>query len=128
MIINGARAARSKLGNFVSITKDMFNSKLKEYKEKQANLEAQMAQYTSADESFYVNANILLHAIKKASQVFEGSEPATQRQILNFLLQNLKLDGKKLNFELKTPFDRVFEANKCSTMLRCQDSNLEPAP
>jgi len=27
------------------------------------------------------------------------------------------LDGKKLNFELKTPFDRVLQANKCSDML-----------
>ncbi|MCX6724307.1 MAG: recombinase family protein [Candidatus Staskawiczbacteria bacterium] len=101
-----------------SITKDMFNSKLKEYKEKQSGLEAQMALYTDADESFYMNANILLHAIKKASQVFEGSEPATQRQILNFLLQNLKLSGKKLSFTLKTPFDRVLEANRFVTGLR----------
>ena len=101
-----------------SITKEIFNSKLKEWKEKQAELEAKMVQYTNADESFYLNANILLHAVKKASQVFEGSEPATKRQILNFLLQNLKLDGKKLNFELKTPFDRVLQANSCSTMLR----------
>jgi hypothetical protein len=60
---------------------------------------------------------MLLHAVKKASQVFDGSEPATQRQILNFLLQNLKLEGKKLNFELKTPFDRVLEANRYSTLL-----------
>jgi len=101
-----------------SITKDMFNSKLKEYKEKQSEMEAQMTLYTNTDESFYLNANMLLHAVKKASQVFEGSEPATKRQILNFLLQNLKLDGKKLNFELKTPFDRVLEANRYSTVLR----------
>ncbi len=109
-----------------SITKDMFNNKLKEYKEKQSELEAQTALYTNADESFYLNANMLLHAVKKASQVFEGSEPATKRQILNFLLQNLKLTGKKLNFELKTPFDRVLQANNCSTLLRCLDSNQEP--
>ena len=95
----------------------MFNSKLKEYKEKQSELEAKMALYTNADESFYLNANMLLHVVKKASQVFEGSEPNTKRQILNFLLQNLTLEGKKLNFTLKTPFDRVLEANRCSTLL-----------
>ena len=102
----------------MGITNEMFNNKLKEYKEKQAELEIKMAQYTNADENFYINANLLLHAVKKASQVFESSEPATKRQILNFLLQNLNLDGKKLNFELKTPFDRVLEANRCSTVLR----------
>jgi len=46
----------------------MFNIKLKEYKEKQSDLEAQMALYTEADESFYLNANILLHAVKKAQR------------------------------------------------------------
>lgn len=101
-----------------SITKEMFNSKLKEYKEKQSEIEVRMAQYTNADESFYLNANMLLHAVKKASQIFEGSEPATKRQILNFLLQNLKLDGKKLDFELKIPFNRVLDANRCSNLLR----------
>jgi site-specific DNA recombinase len=101
-----------------SITKDMFNKKLKEYKEKQAGLEAQMAQYTNADENFYLNANMLLNLVKRACVVFENSEASVKRQILNFLLQNIKLDGKKLNFELKTPFDRVLEANSRSNMLR----------
>jgi len=100
------------------ITKDMFNKKLKEWKEKQTDLELQMSSYTIADESFYVNANILLQAVKKASQVFENSEPTTKRQILNFLLQNLKLDGKKLDFQLKTPFDGVLKANTSSNLLR----------
>jgi len=101
-----------------SITKDMFNSKLKEYKEKQSGLEAQMAQYTNADESFYLNVNMLLHVIKKASQVFEGSEPTTKRQILNFLLQNCKLDGKNLSFTLKAPFLGVLQSNSFVTKLR----------
>jgi len=70
-----------------------------------------MPQYTDADESFYLNISMLLHIVKKASQVFEGSEPATKRQILNFLLQNIVLDGKKLSFTLKTPFNRVLQAN-----------------
>ena len=95
----------------------MFNNKLKEYKEKQAEIEAKLAQFTNADESFYVNANILLHALKKASQVFEGSEPAPKRQILNFLLQNLTLDGKRLSFQLKTPFDTVLKANSSYSLL-----------
>ena len=101
-----------------SITKDMFNSKLKEYKEKQSGLEAQMAQYTNADESFYLNVNMLLHVVKKASQVFEGSEPTTKRQILNFLLQNCQLDGKKLSFTLKAPFLGVLQSNSFVTKLR----------
>lgn len=101
-----------------SITKEMFNKKLKEYKERQSEIEAQLAQYTHADKNFYLNASMLLHLVKRAVSVFDGSEPATQRQILNFLLQNCKLDGKKLSFELKTPFNRVFESATSDTKLR----------
>ena len=100
------------------ITNEIYNNKLKEYQEKLIDLETQMGQYTDADKDFYLNAKMLLFVLKKAAEVFDGSEPATKRQILNFTLQNIKLTGKKIDFELKTPFNRVLEANKCSSMLR----------
>jgi len=101
-----------------SITKDMFNKKLKEYKEKQVELEARMEQYTDADENFYLTANMMLNLAKKAYEIFQVSEVSEKRQLLNFLLQNLKLQGKNLVFELKTPFDTVLQASKCSNLLR----------
>ncbi len=101
-----------------SITNEIYNKKLKEYQEKLADLEIRMGQHTQADESFYMNAKTLLFILKKSCDVFKGSEPATKRQILNFLLQNITLDGKKLSFELKTPFNRVLEANTFITKLR----------
>jgi len=101
-----------------SITKDMFNKKLKEYKEKQVELEAKMQSYTDADENYYLTANMTLNLAKRAYEIFESSEISEKRQLLNFLLQNLKLEGKKLLFELKTPFDTVLQANKCSNLLR----------
>ena len=100
-----------------SITNEIYNKKIKEYKEKQAEIESQLAQYTKVDESFYLNVGMLLTLVKRAVTVFDGSEPNTKRQILNFLLQNCKLDGKKLSFELKTPFDRVFQATTSDAKL-----------
>jgi len=100
-----------------SITTDMFNDKLKELKEKQTELNEKMQLYTNADENFYLTANTVLNLAKRAKEIFVSSEVEEKRQLLNFLLQNLTLDGKKLNFELKTPFDTVLKANKCSTLL-----------
>jgi len=100
------------------ITKDMFDKKLKEYKEKQVELEAKMQNYTKADENYYLTANMVLNLAKKAYEIFQSSEVEEKRQLLNFLLQNLTLDGKKLNFELKTPFDTVLQSSKCSNLLR----------
>jgi len=56
-----------------------------------------------------------------------SSEVEEKRQLLNFLLQNLKLQGKNLVFELKTPFDTVLQVSKCSNLLCGQDSNLQPS-
>lgn len=100
------------------ITKDIYDKKIKEYKEKQADIDSHLAQYTKVDESFYLDAARLLELVKRASKVFVSSEPETKRQICNFLLQNCKLDGKKLDFELKTPFNWVLKANISSDWLR----------
>ena len=108
---------------FWRITKDMFNKKLKEYKEKQTETETEMARYTDADENFYLTANMTLNLAKRAYELFESSEIFEKRQLLNFLLQNLELRGKKLLFELKTPFDTVLQANKCSNWGGIGDSN-----
>jgi len=104
------------------ITNEIYNKKLKEYQEKLADLEIRMGQHTQADESFYMNAKTLLFILKKSCDVFKGSEPATKRQILNFLLQNIVLDGKKLSFTLKTPFNRVLEATTSDTKLPLLDA------
>jgi len=79
-----------------SITKDMFNKKLKEYKEKQAELNEEMQRYTNADENYYITANTVLNLAKKAHEIFQNSEVEEKRQLLNFLLQNLQLKGEKI--------------------------------
>jgi site-specific DNA recombinase len=104
------------LKNDESITNDMFSKKLKELKEKQIDIEERMKRHTEADEKFYLTANKVLSLSKRAYEVFESSEVEEKQQLLNFLLQNLKLKDKKLSFELKTPFDTVLQMNECSEM------------
>ncbi len=70
---------------------------------------------------------MVLNLAKKAYEIFQSSEIEEKRQLLNFLLQNLNLDGKKLQFELKPPFDTLLQASKCSEMLPGLDSNQRPA-
>ncbi len=106
------------------ITKEMFSEKLKEIKENQAAVLEKIQRHTNADEKFYLTANTLLSLARRAKELFVSSEVEEKRQLLNFLLQNFVLDGKNLKFELKTPFDRVLEANECSDMCPHEESNL----
>ena len=69
-----------------SITEEMFSNKLKEYKEKQAEIETKMQQYTEADKSFYITANTILSLAQRAYEIFQNSETQEKRQILNFVV------------------------------------------
>ena len=100
----------------------MFNEKLKTYKEKQTEIAEEIQRYTDADEAFYLTANVVLNLAKRAKEIFESSKIEEKRQLLNFLLSNLKLQGRKLQFELKTPFDTVLQASKCSNLLPLLDT------
>ena len=99
------------------ITKEAYDIKLKEYETKQAGINSKMSKYEKADKEYYITVSTILSLAQRAYEIFKSSEPMEKRQLLNFLLQNCQLQGKKLNFELKTPFNRVLEANKFATLL-----------
>jgi len=102
----------------------IYLKKLKEYKEKQAELEAKMQSYT--DEKFYLTANTVLKLAQKAYEIFQSSEAVEKRQLLNFLLQNLQLKDGKLMFTMKTPFDTVLQAPKYLDLSAMWARNLLP--
>ena len=66
----------------------MFNKKLKELKEKQADIREEMARYDQGDEKFYLIANTMFNLAKKALEIFNISEVNEKQRMLNFLLQN----------------------------------------
>ena len=93
------------------ITTDMYDQKLKEFKEKQYNILFKTKQFNNASNTYYITANTVLSLMQRAEKIFESSEPEEKRQLLNFLFLNLKLDGKNLIYKLKTPFEEVLSAN-----------------
>jgi hypothetical protein len=52
-----------------------------------------------------------------------SSEAEEKRQLLKLTLQNLKLEGKKVEFEFVKPFDKVFACATRQSWLPVQDSN-----
>lgn len=93
------------------ITANDYDQKLKVFKEEQYDIEFKMKQFDNANNSYYITANTVLSLAQRASEIFESSEPDEKRQLLKFLFQNLKLDGKNLQYKLKAPFEGVLSAN-----------------
>jgi hypothetical protein len=96
----------------------MYDSFLREYKEKQAEILEQMKDHSDADEQFYITANITLNIAKRAKEIFESSEVEEKRQFLGFLLQNCVLNEKKLEFSMRSPFNLLLN-NSDNLTMRC---------
>lgn len=110
------------------ITPEMYDRRLKEYKEKQADLLLQMEQHSKADESYYIQGSKVLELANRAYKLFESSEVPQKRELLQFLLQNSKLNGKKIDVVLQKPFDLILSQAKSNNWLRWLVSNLMAVP
>ena len=100
------------------ITDEMYDSFLREYKEKQAELLSEMQDHSDADQQFYITANMTLNIAKRAKEIFVSSEIDEKRQFLGFLLQNCVLNEKKLEFTMVSPFNLLFNNSDNLTMRR----------
>jgi site-specific DNA recombinase len=101
-----------------SITKVDYDKKLKELKEKQYDLNIQKEEHTKADENYYITASTVFNLAKNALKLFESSEIAEKRSILNYLLQNCVANGKKLEFSLRSPFNEILNTSQIISKLR----------
>lgn len=100
-----------------SITQEMYDKKLAEYKKLQGDILLLMEQHSNADESYYVEAAKLLELAHRAYEIYESSKLEEKRELLHYLLQNSKLEGKNLVPSLQMPFDAILTANKTENWL-----------
>ena len=82
---------------------------MKELKEKQYEIDSNLQNHTSADENYYITASTVFNLAKNALKLFESSEIAERRALLNYLLQNLTARQKTLSFQLRSPFDVILD-------------------
>jgi uncharacterized membrane protein YheB (UPF0754 family) len=107
----------------------LFEELVKEYENKQADIALQLEDHGKADKVFVITASYIIEIASRAPQLFEAksSEVEQKRYLINFVLSNLKLDGEKLAFTLKEPFDALAKYAKTQNWLRGLDSNQRPS-
>ncbi|OGX30853.1 MAG: hypothetical protein A2787_01430 [Omnitrophica WOR_2 bacterium RIFCSPHIGHO2_01_FULL_48_9] len=105
------------------ITQDAYDKYLQQFKARQQEINILLEEHTDADESYYVAASTVLNLAKRALEIFESSEVAEKRALLNFLLQNSVVNRKKPMFALRSPFDTILTFANQPTGLRDLDSN-----
>ena len=95
------------------IDEKMYLEKGRDYKARQAEIVEQMARHAKADQNFYITGNMVMNLAARAREIFESSEVEEKRQLLNFVFQNLKLDGKNLSIDPCEPFTILVDFKKC---------------
>lgn len=78
------------------ITQDEYDKKASELKQRQYELNDKLKRVIEADESYSIMLITLLNICSRAPELFESSKVEQKRQLINFLLSNLKLRGKTL--------------------------------
>lgn len=107
-----------------SITESFYSKKSEEFRSKQQDIADKLKRLGIADEEYYLTSEYLLQLANRAYELFMSSEAEEKRLLLKLTLQNLKLDGKKVEFELVKPFDKVFACSSSQSWLPEEGSNL----
>ncbi len=83
--------------------------------------EFEFLNFTSAEEALASLANrqtplVIYDIAKRAKSIFISSEVEEKRQFLGFLLQNCVLNGKNLEFSLRSPFNLILNSSDNLTL------------
>ena len=69
----------------------------------------ELEEHSKADYDYQTTVASVLSVSRRAKAIFESSEPHEKRALLNYLLQNPTVNGKKLEFTMRSPFNLVLE-------------------
>jgi hypothetical protein len=106
------------------ITESYYNKKREEFRTKQKEISNKISKLSIADEKYYLTCEYLLQLASGAYDPFMSSEVEEKRQLLKLILQNLKLEDEKVEFELVKPFGKVSCLLKSSKLAGGRNSSL----
>jgi site-specific DNA recombinase len=94
--------------------RELFEELIDEKVKLQSDILEQIKDHSKGNERFIVAASKIYDVASRASQLFldANARPSAKRRLLEFALSNMRLDGDKLLFELKTPFEAIAGCSK----------------
>lgn len=110
----------------MSITTEQYNKKVIELKQRQIEIGGEMSSHTEADGKFNEALLTVLELARNAYTLFKSSELDEKRQLLNFVTTNLVLEGEKLHFTYRKPFDVI--AKGLNNTIWCHRVDLNHRP
>jgi site-specific DNA recombinase len=88
-----------------SITKDIYAQKHDELQNRRMEINQLLEKNTAGDGQFKIALSTLLSLSSRIGPLFDGSKPDEKRRLIGFVFSNLEMEGSKLRFSLRKPFD-----------------------
>ena len=71
-----------------------------------------MKKYQQVDDTFSMMLGNVITMCSRAYEIYQISSNAEKRELINLLFSNLKLNGKTLDYSLRSPFNHLFVLTK----------------
>lgn len=84
-----------------------YDERVKVFKDKQIEILKQMELHDKADKSYYIQLGKVVELASRACELFRGSKLEKKRRLLEYLVSDLTLNGKKLQINYQKPFDSI---------------------
>lgn len=107
------------------ITESEYDRYYQSFRERQSELDTQLALLQEAEDTYYLSAKYLLELAQKAHQLFEVAEIDERRQLIKLVLSNLRLEGRKLRYEAIKPFKTILDFSDCQQWLPVPSHNID---
>lgn len=104
---------------------DIFERMTKKIEVRQKEILDEVQDHSDGDKAFVIGASYLLDVCSRAVELFdaESSKVEQKRYLLDFILSNATLEGEKLHFTLKEPFESVINMQKTQNWCGRRESN-----
>ena len=83
----------------------MYNRKNTQLVNRQHEINTLLEQHHNGNEQFKIALTSLITLASSAYDIFESSTIDEKRQLIGYVFSNLELEGAKLRYTLKKPFD-----------------------
>tara|TARA_B110000259_G_scaffold49022_1_gene57285 strand:+ start:1445 stop:2956 length:1512 start_codon:yes stop_codon:yes gene_type:complete len=107
-------------------TKEEYNETIADLQVERQNMETRLQKLSKADDSFNQNVSTIFEIASKSHELFKSSDIEEKRRIISLLFPNLSMNGDKLVFIMRKPFDMFLNADDRLKWLLGRDSNPRP--
>ncbi len=89
----------------MSFTKDMHDRIHNQLIERRQEIHEMLERHDAGNEQFRIAVTTLVTIVSRAAELFDRSQADEKRQLIGYLFANLQMEGGKLRYALKAPFN-----------------------